>query len=230
MLRAAAFFAKPNTTEASSMTIKTEHANVAPADAVRLEALWSGDFGDKYTERNATAGESRRAFWDEMLRKYPSDRVLEVGCNLGANLRWIAQSVPARAVFGVDVNESALKSLRGTVTGVNANWSHARELPFRDRHFDLVFTMGVLIHQPVDTLPLVMAEIVRCSRRYVLAGEYYADQLTEVPYRGHAGALFKRDFGGLYQQLFPELKLLQKGFLGKDLGWDDITFWVFEKP
>ena len=31
-----------------------------PPDAARLEALWSGEFGDAYTERNEAAGEGRR--------------------------------------------------------------------------------------------------------------------------------------------------------------------------
>jgi hypothetical protein len=109
-------------------------------------------------------------------------------------------------------------------------WSPARDLPFKDRRFDLVFTTGVLIHQPPTALPIVMTEIVRCSNRYVLCGEYYASEPTEVSYRGESGALFKRDYGGLYQKLFPELTLLESGFLPKEAGaWDDVTFWVFER-
>ena len=64
----------------------------------------------------------------------------------------------------------------------------------------------------------MMREIVRCSRRYVLCGEYYADELTEVPYRGQEGALFKQDFGALYQRLFPELQLVADGFLSPRRG------------
>ena len=74
-----------------------------------------------------------------------------------------------------------------------------------------------------------MAEIVRCSRRHVLCGEYYAERPTEIPYRGHRGALFKRDFGALYRTRFPELTLLDQGFLSKADGWDDVTWWMFEK-
>jgi hypothetical protein len=37
------------------------------------------------------------------------------------------------------------------------------------------------------------------------------------------------DFGGVYQQHFPSLKLLRKGFLSKADGWDDVTTWMFEK-
>jgi pseudaminic acid biosynthesis-associated methylase len=202
----------------------------AMPEARRLEELWGGDFGNDYVARNRAAGEVRGAFWGMILREFPVARVLEVGCNLGANLQWVAATVPPSQVYGVDINLSALAELHRHLPEVNAIWSPARELAFRDRWFDLVFTMGVLIHQPESTLPLVMAEIVRCSRRYILCGEYFSAQTTEVFYRGHSGALFKRDYGRIYQALFPELRLLKEGFLSRAEGWDDVTFWLFEKP
>jgi hypothetical protein len=74
-----------------------------------------------------------------------------------------------------------------------------------------------------------MSEIVRCSNKYVLCGEYFADEVTEVPYRGETGALFKRDYGAYYLELFPNLRLVKEGFLGKEHGWDDVTWWLFER-
>lgn len=202
----------------------------AIGEASRLEGLWGGEFGDAYVERNRAAGEHRAAFWSATLAEFPAQRVLEVGCNLGGNLQHLAAQLPPEHVYGIDINQKALAELHRTVPGVNALYSPAREIPFRDRWFDLVFTMGVLIHQPESTLPLVMAEIVRCSRRYVLCGEYFAESTTEVPYRGESGALFKRDYGRTYQELFPELQLRHQGLLSRDQGWDDVTYWIFEKP
>jgi pseudaminic acid biosynthesis-associated methylase len=198
-------------------------------DAARLEALWSGEFGDAYTERNTTAGDERRRFWRATLEEFPVARVLEVGCNLGANLRWIGSEGASGAVCGVDVNLLALGRLHRAVPTARPVGAAALGLPFADRAFDLVFTVGVLIHQPPAALPAVMTEIVRCSRRFVMCGEYYAPEPTEVAYRGQTGALFKRDFGGLYRQLFPGLALRKQQFLSKAEGWDDVTFWMFEK-
>jgi pseudaminic acid biosynthesis-associated methylase len=198
-------------------------------DAARLEALWSGEFGDAYTERNAGAGDERRRFWRATLEEFPVARVLEVGCNLGANLRWIASEGASGAICGVDVNLLALGRLHRAVPTARPVGAAALGLPFADRAFDMVFTVGVLIHQPPAALPAVMTEIVRCSRRFVMCGEYYAPEPTEVAYRGQTGALFKRDFGGLYRQLFPGLALRKQQFLSKAEGWDDVTFWMFEK-
>jgi pseudaminic acid biosynthesis-associated methylase len=152
-----------------------------------------------------------------------------VGCNLGGNLRWLAELIDPRNVSGVDINLKALQRLRTDLPAVNGVWSPARELPFRDRYADLVFTMGVLIHQPESTLPLVMNEMVRCSNRFVLCGEYFAPETEEVHYRGHDGALFRRDYGRMFQELFPDLTMRANGFLSRDTGWDDITWWLLER-
>ena len=199
------------------------------AEAVRLEELWSGEFGDAYVERNRDAGEQRGEFWDQILAATQPRRILEVGCNVGANLRPIARRLAPHRVYGVDVNRKALAEVRHRLPGVNAVYSPARELPFRDRFFDLSFTAGVLIHQPEATLPRVMTELVRCSGRYVLSCEYHAATTTEISYRGEEGALFKRDYAALFQQLFPELRLVDQGFLARGQGWDDVTWWLFER-
>jgi spore coat polysaccharide biosynthesis protein SpsF len=201
---------------------------ISTSEASRLEQLWAGEFGNAYIERNRQAADARQAFWQGLLAEFPAGRVLEVGCNVGANLRWIAESMAPRDVYGVDINEKAIQEIRSIVPGVNAMVSQARLLPFRDRWFDLVFTMGVLIHQPESTLPLVMGEIVRTSNRYVLCGEYHSYETVEVAYREQHGALFKRDYGKMYRELFPELELIRQGFLGRDQGWDDITWWLFQ--
>jgi pseudaminic acid biosynthesis-associated methylase len=207
----------------------TGHATTGELEANRLEQLWAGRFGDDYVDRNTSAHEYRQSFWSTMLTRYPCRSVLEVGCNTGANLRWIAPIVGAPGTNGVDVNHKALATLRKDLPDVNAVWAPARELPFPDSRFELVFTMGVLIHQPDTTLPMVMSEMVRCSRRYVMCGEYHANSTVEVPYRGQTGALFKRDYGRLFTDTFPSLEILETSFLGRDEGWDDVTVWLFAR-
>src|ERR1039458_3428417 len=93
------------------------------SEARRLEKLWAGQFGDAYVQRNAEAGNGRQPFWNALLEKYPAAPILEVGCNLGGNLRQIASKVVPREVYGVDLNETALMRLRSEVPEVNGIWS-----------------------------------------------------------------------------------------------------------
>ncbi len=204
---------------------------MSTTETTRLERLWSGEFGDAYVDRNLTAYGARGGFWLHLLDRYPCESVLEVGCNVGGNLQWIAQRVDPGHVHGVDVNDKALAMLRQRVPGAHAVHAPARDLPFVDASIDLVCTVGVLIHQPEESLPRVMDEVVRVARRYVLCAEYADDRTVEVHYRGHEGALFRRDYGGIYVQRHGGvLRLVERGFLTASDGFDDTTWWLFEKP
>jgi pseudaminic acid biosynthesis-associated methylase len=204
--------------------------NTKTSEANRLEALWAGEFGNEYVDRNLAAYDRRGDFWLPLLDELAPQSVLEVGCNVGGNLQWIAQRVDPTRVTGVDVNAKALRLLDQRVPGVRGVHSPARELPVSDRSIDFVFTMGVLIHQPEETLEKVMSEMVRASSRYVFCGEYYDKETVEVHYRGHEGALFRRDYGGLFLDLFPhELTLMREGYLGPEEGWDRVTWWLFQR-
>jgi pseudaminic acid biosynthesis-associated methylase len=195
----------------------------------RLEELWAGEFGDAYIERNLDAARGRGEFWRTQVETLGVESALEVGCNIGGNLSWIAELIGPENVAGVDVNPRALELLKERIPGARVEVAAGRELPLPDDSFDLVFTMGVLIHQDPSEVGEVMAEIVRCARRYVICGEYYAEELTEVPYRGQEGALFKQDYGALYGRLFPKLELVDEGFLSpRDGRWDDLSYWVFK--
>jgi pseudaminic acid biosynthesis-associated methylase len=199
------------------------------AEIRRLEGVWGGEFGDEYVDRNLESYGLRKPFWDGLLPRLAPQRLLEVGCNAGGNLRHIAPHVGERAVYGIDINRKALRTAQQLLPTANLSLEAASELPFRDGWFDLVFTMGVLIHQPEESVRTVMSEMVRCSSRYVLTGEYFDDGTVEVPYRGIEGALFRRDYGALFLEVAPELTLADTGRLTAEQGFDDVTWWLFEK-
>ena len=197
--------------------------------ATSLEQLWAGDFGAAYIDRNRALDDRRAVFWTEMVQTTGIRSVLEIGCGQGANLKPLAGLLDPHDVWGVDVNEDALALARLHAPGVNVVASRARRLPFRDDLADLSFTVGVLIHQPETTLPIVMAEIVRCSARYVLWAEYHASTTEEVEYHGKTGALYRRDYGAIYRELFPELSLVREGFLAPEDGFDRVTWQLLEE-
>lgn len=197
------------------------------AEQERLEALWSGQFGDEYTTRNADASRGRGPQWQSVLSEWPAKRLLEVGCNLGGNLAHLASETEA---WGVDINPNAIAQLVRSVPVRGAGVATARDLPFRDAWFDLTMTVGVLTHQSEDALPGVMGELVRCSSRWVLVAEAASESgdTEEIHYRGHDGAYFRRDYQRLFEQQFPDVRLIRTWF-NDEATWDRTTFWVFEK-
>ena len=193
-------------------------------EADRLERLWAGEFGVRYADRNASLDPRRNVFWHELIDRHGIRSVLEVGCGQGGNLAPLAGCLDPADVWGIDVNDVAIARARTNAPGVNIVRSRARLLPFRTGFVDLAFTMGVLIHQPAESLAEVIGEIVRCAGSFVLWGEYHAPQTEAIPYHGEAGALFRRDYGAIYHELHPELHVVDQGFLDRDAGFDRVTW------
>lgn len=207
------------------------------ADTDQLR-FWRGEFGKDYVGRNDANPELLRprvAMWAPILRALagsPPASALEVGCNIGLNLRAISTLSDA-TLYGLEPNDDACKILvRDQVLPaervLNAN---AFEIPMADGAVDLAFTSGVLIHIHPDDLGRACDEIHRVAQRYIVCVEYFADQPEGKPYRGHEDRLFKRDFGGFYLDRFPGLELVDCGFFWKrTTGLDNLTWWAFRKP
>jgi len=200
--------------------------------------FWRGDFGNAYTDRNALRPELMRArtmLWSEILRVMRGDgprTILEVGANIGVNLRALSVLTDAHK-RAVEPNDTARAILveDNVVAADDARPGTAASIPWPNASADLVFTSGVLIHIHPDHLEASMRDIHRVSSRWVLSIEYFSDRPEEVRYRGHEGVLFKRDFGGMWLDLFPDLKLADCGFCWKrETGLDNLTWWLFRKP
>ncbi|MDQ3073823.1 MAG: hypothetical protein M3Q97_11240 [Bacteroidota bacterium] len=103
---------------------------------------------------------------------------------------------------------------------------------FTRKQFDLVFSMGVLIHIHPDNLVENMRKMYDYSSRYILIGEYFNRTPVMIEYQGEKDKLFKCDFGKIFMENF-DVKLVDNGFLWgylyDDAGFDDITYWLFEK-
>ena len=183
-----------------------------------------------YTDRNVVDWQRRLPAFKKMLAGLELKRVLEVGCNRGHNLRTLLELLGDGAeIFGVEPNTYALALARCASDRFSPVPGSVFDLPFKDRYFDLVFTAGVLIHIPPDRLADAMREIVRVTRRYVLAAEYYAEQDTVIEYRGRNDLLWKRNFLTHYQTNVPDLKLVHSGYWGEGDGFDRTHWWLMEK-
>ena len=191
-------------------------------------ALWRSEFGRAYTDRNDRERPERMASWRRLLDGTAPANVLEVGCNVGWNLVYL-EELGLRDLYGIEPQPSAVAVARQRRPQFNVLHGTAFDLPFRDQMFDLVFTSGVLIHIAPGSLGRALDEMYRVSRRWIAAIEYDDPTEQEIPYRGHAGALWKRDHGAAWQARFPGLRLVRRLALGAQHGYDDCTAHLFEK-
>ncbi len=191
-------------------------------------ALWRSEFGASYTDRNDIERPARVASWRRILADRPVTRALEVGCNVGWNLRYLT-ACGVDEVWGVEPQRYAIEKARRRSPDLHIVPGTAFELPFRDGWFDLSFTSGVLIHIAPDQLGRALDELHRVTRRWLVVIEYDHPEEVAISYRGHADALWKRDHGAIIAARFPELVLRDRGLLREADGYDDCTFHVFEK-
>lgn len=195
-------------------------------------AFWRDAYGQEYMAKNdsfdlLTGIEA----WKIMLRS-ASDRksILEAGCNIGRNLAFIRELDPSCELSVIELNENALEIARRRIPLKHSFCGAITEAQF-PHSFDLVFTMGVLIHiQPSDLFENLL-RLTKLSSRYLLIGEYFSVEPTMIRYQGQDNKLFKRDFGKFVLENFP-LKFVDAGFLWShqfgSAGFDDITWWLFE--
>jgi hypothetical protein len=60
---------------------------------------------------------------------------------------------------------------------------------------------------------MVLREICRCSKNYIWGLEYYADEYTEITYRGQKELLWKANYANLYLQQFEDLEIVKQEHL-----------------
>jgi pseudaminic acid biosynthesis-associated methylase len=202
-------------------------------DRNEQETFWAEQYALEYMRKNGEFDENLGVeAWSKMLAG--AERVtslLECGCNIGRNLNVLQKVLPQAQKSVIEISKPAFEfvSQRHVLTQKFNGSILESDL---EGTFDLVFTTGVLIHIRPEELMANLAKIHGYSARYLLIGEYFNRTPTMIEYQGEKDRLFKRDFGKLVLENFP-VRLVDYGFLWGHIydpaGFDDITWWLFEK-
>jgi len=183
---------------------------------------WMGNFGDRYTKRNAlTVDEANKSYKKRFgISKIELNslflgkldraiKILEVGSNIGNQLL-LLQRMGFKNLYGIEINSYAIEFFRKRAKDISVVQGSAFDIPFKDKFFDLVFTSGLLIHIAPTDINIVMEEIHRCARKYIWGFEYYAEEYSEIVYRGKKNLLWKADFPRLYCNFFEDIELIKE--------------------
>lgn len=202
--------------------------------ATEQESFWAGEFGTGYIERNQSdrlLAANLDLFAKALRRTSGIANCLEFGANVGMNLKALRLLLPEIDASAVEINAEAAQQLGDVIPAENVH--HQSILDFAaTKTFDLTLIKGVLIHMNPDVLPQVYDTLVSATARYLLVAEYYDPAPVSLPYRGHEGRLFKRDFAGEIMDRYPSMGLRDYGFAyHRDplFPQDDITWFLLEK-
>ncbi len=197
------------------------------------ESFWAGEFGNEYIDRNMSEEllASNISFFSKIVAHTTNvENILEFGANIGMNLLALKKILPKAESSAIEINQKAVEVLKNNIN--KGHVYHQSILNFKvDYQRDFVFTKGVLIHLAPDALNSAYEAIYESSKKYICIAEYYNPSPTSIPYRGHEGYLFKRDFAGEMLKKYP-LKLIDYGFAyhgDSNFKQDDITWFLLSK-
>jgi pseudaminic acid biosynthesis-associated methylase len=198
------------------------------------EEFWAGEFGSSYIGRNESDQllASNLHFFSSSLRRAGLiASCVELGANIGMNLRALRLLYPSVALQGVEINAEAARQLGESIGPENVfnesiyDWNPSGQV-------DLTLAKGVLIHIQPEMLSSVYEKLYNASSNYILLAEYYNRSPVMISYRGHEDRLFKRDFAGEMLDRFSDLVLVDYGFsYHRDRAFpqDDITWFLMQK-
>lgn len=197
------------------------------------EKFWSEQYSDEYIKKNSKFNtELGLEGWNKMLSQTNNiQNLLECGCNIGRNINFLNIILPKVEKSVIEISSQALEIALKNNKIKNSFNGPIVDAKFEEK-FDLVFTMGVLIHIHPNDLIKNMTKIFDLSKNYILIGEYFNRTPVSIKYQGEDDRLFKNDFGKIFQTNF-NLKLVDYGFLWGHIydsaGFDDFTWWLFKK-
>lgn len=198
------------------------------------EEFWAGEFGGNYIQRNEGSEllASNINFFSKALRQVGKPySLIEFGANIGMNLNAIMTLYPKIKLHGIEINQKASHFLSEIIGKENVSNQSIFDFSTINK-FEVTLIKGVLIHINPDMLKVVYQKLYTTSSKFILVCEYYNPSPVTINYRGNSEKLFKRDFAGEMLQEFPDLKLVDYGFVYKKdpaFPQDDITWFLMSK-
>ncbi len=198
------------------------------------EEFWAGEFGTEYIDRNndiQSSASNLNFFSKALTRAGRISSCLEFGANIGLNLKALQSLYPYIQLKAIEINPVAAIRLAVLIGKENVFEGSILEYPVTEK-VDLTLIRGVLIHINPEMLTSVYEKLYQASSRFILIGEYYNPSPVSINYRGHADRLFKRDFAGEILEKYPDLRLVDYGFVyHRDPAFpiDDVTWFLMEK-
>jgi SAM-dependent methyltransferase len=142
---------------------------------------------------------------DQITKLMPEGgTILEVGCGGSLTLHFLSER--GLETTGIDKSADMIEYSRYLQSAFSSQASFrladAFNLPFADRSFDYVYSVGMIEHYDPTQQQQLVLELVRCSRRYVHLeipnphpySAFFASGLesSEVHLAAHPGALLER--------------------------------------
>ncbi|OGR90782.1 MAG: hypothetical protein A3J74_05700 [Elusimicrobia bacterium RIFCSPHIGHO2_02_FULL_57_9] len=165
-----------------------------------------------------------------ITRGMPARSALEIGCNMGQNLRLLAGKFPEASFQGLDINPNFIEKgqhwlLGDGIKNISLQPGTGEDLSkFGDKSIDLTFSDATLIYLGPDKIDQAIGEMIRVTRKSLLFNEWNLDgtrcQERSTWYFGH----WVHDYKAILTKHAPNAEVrihrLPEGLWAPGGGWE----------
>ena len=103
-------------------------------------------------------------------------KVLDVGCGKGYLLHEMKLLIPNLNIVGIDSSDYGLENAKEEIKPFIYKHKAEDRLPYKDKEFDLVISLGVFHNLRLSDLKIALSEVERVSRQGYLMLESYRNE------------------------------------------------------
>ena len=172
----------PSLTTCTSVCIE-KPKSIKPLEATKMretqQKLWASQSDAVIKEYWDFSGELglRTEWFAKQLHNYDFNSIYEVGMFSGRNLYKIQSEFSNVKIGGCDINDDAIKFAKDKLPNAEILYESIYELD-ESKKWDIVFTMGVLIHVPQDGFELAINKLIAKANKYVIHVERLGEGVT----------------------------------------------------
>jgi SAM-dependent methyltransferase len=156
------------------------------AKAAELAKKWAYDYWDGDRRINYGGYRYMEGRWEKVAKAMadhyglkPGDKILDVGCGKGFLLFDFTKVVPGIEVYGLDISEYAIANAKEEIKP-RLRVGSATQLPWPDRHFDLVYSLNTLHNLHCYDLEPALREMERVGKKKYLCVESYRNEAEKA--------------------------------------------------
>jgi ubiquinone/menaquinone biosynthesis C-methylase UbiE len=154
---------------------KSNASRVSRTKPSEIDKAISSKFGHDYFDGSRQYGYGgyhyNEKYWTKtaqfIVEHYnltPDSFILDIGCAKGFLIKDLLKTGKVKNVFGIDISSYAVNHSEKEIKGLTFI-SDAKNLPFKDKQFDLVLSINTIHNLEIDSCINALSEIERVSKK-----------------------------------------------------------------
>jgi len=185
-----------------------------------IHGYWKSPDDNKNNPLGYLDGEERTEFLVSKIKNFANNKnsILEIGCNVGRNLNGLYKS-GFKNLSGIEINQTAIDIMQEKYSemfeNINISVGSAEDelKKIESDKMEIVYTMAVLEHIHKDSIDLIISEMIRISKKYIIVIEDEKKESDRHFTRNYGNLLSSYDLKEIGRSKCKGIKGLGKNYM-----------------